>query len=99
MVDEETFKNIYRQFFPFADTSSYAHLVFTTVDLRAAGSVTFEEFLVCLSTLCRGSLEERLRWIFTLYDTRKSGQLTRDVRSSVFSLLVFDCLFFLLLLL
>ena len=79
VVNEETFKHIYGQFFPFADTSSYAHLVFATFDLRAAGCVTFEDFLVCLSTLCRGSIEDRLKWIFTLYDTKKSGKLTREV--------------------
>lgn len=79
IVNEETFKHIYGQFFPFADTSSYAHLIFATFDLRSSGCVTFEDFLICLSTLCRGSVEDRLRWIFTLYDTKKSGKLTRDV--------------------
>ncbi|CAF1605287.1 unnamed protein product, partial [Adineta ricciae] len=78
IVNEETFKHIYGQFFPFADTSSYAHLVFATFDLRASGCVTFEDFLLCLSTLCRGSIEDRLRWIFTLYDTKKSGKLTQE---------------------
>ena len=80
VVNEEKFKNIYRQFFPFADTSLYAHLVFSTFDLRSSGFVTFEDFLICLSTLCRGTIEDRLRWIFTLYDTKKSGRLTKDVR-------------------
>jgi Ca2+-binding EF-hand superfamily protein len=79
VVNEDTFKHIYGQFFPFADTSTYAHLIFGTFDLRSSGCVTFEDFLVCLSTLCRGSIEDRLRWIFTLYDTKKSGKLTRDV--------------------
>lgn len=83
MVNEETFKHIYGQFFPFADTSSYAHLVFATFDLRSSGCVTFEDFLVCLSTLCRGSIEDRLRWIFTLYDTKKSGKLTREVSEEI----------------
>jgi len=79
IVNEETFKNIYRQFFPFADTSHYAHLIFSTFDLRSSGLVTFEDFLICLSTLCRGTIEDRLKWIFTLYDTKKSGKLTKDV--------------------
>ncbi|CAF3321204.1 unnamed protein product [Rotaria socialis] len=78
IVNEETFKHIYGQFFPFADTSSYARLVFATFDLRSSGCVTFEDFLICLSTLCRGSIEDRLRWIFTLYDTKKSGKITKD---------------------
>jgi Ca2+-binding EF-hand superfamily protein len=91
IVNEETFKHIYGQFFPFADTSSYAHLIFGTFDLRSSGCVTFEDFLICLSTLCRGSLEDRVRWIFTLYDTKKSGKLTRDdfhvIVCAVYSLL------------
>ncbi len=84
IVNEETFKHIYGQFFPFADTSSYAHLVFSTFDIRSSGCVTFEDFLVCLSTLCRGSIEDRLRWIFQLYDTKKSGKLTREVNKKEF---------------
>jgi Ca2+-binding EF-hand superfamily protein len=79
IVSEETFKNIYRQFFPFAETSTYAHLIFSTFDFNASGFVTFEDFLICLSTLCRGTIEDRLKWIFTLYDTKKSGKLTKDV--------------------
>ncbi|CAF1224705.1 unnamed protein product [Adineta ricciae] len=90
-VNEETFKNIYGQFFPFADTSTYAHLIFSTFDLRSAGFVTFEDFLVCLSTLCRGTIEERLKWIFALYDTKKSGKLTNDdfylILCAIYSLL------------
>ncbi|UJR08105.1 hypothetical protein I4U23_012382 [Adineta vaga] len=90
-VNEETFKTIYGQFFPFADTSTYAHLIFSTFDLRSTSVVTFEDFLICLSTLCRGTIEERLKWIFALYDTKKSGKLTKDdfhvILCAVYSLL------------
>ncbi len=79
IVNEEIFQNIYRQFFPFADTKSYAHLIFSTFNLRSSGFVTFEDFLICLSTLSRGTIEDRLKWIFTLYDTKRSGRLTKDV--------------------
>lgn len=79
LIDEETFQRIYQQFFPFADTSLYAHLIFSTIDVRAMGWVTFEDFLLCLSTLYRGTIEDRLKWIFTLYDTNKCGRLTRQV--------------------
>ena len=82
-IDEKTFQRIYQQFFPSADTSSYAHLIFSTIDVRASGSVSFEDFLLCLSTLCRGSIEDRLKWIFTLYDTNKCGKLTSEVSENI----------------
>lgn len=78
-VNEETFKNIIGQFFPCGDTSAYARLIFSTFDMRASGLVTFEDFLMALSTLCRGTMEERLKWIFTLYDRKRTERLTRDV--------------------
>ena len=41
-VKEETFKNIYAQFFPRgADTTQYAHYVFNTFDPNRTGVITF----------------------------------------------------------
>lgn len=31
-----------------------------------------------LSTLCRGTLEEKLKWTFSLYDINKDGTISRD---------------------
>ncbi len=40
--------------------------------------------LVSLSTLLRGTMYERLRWTFTLYDLNKDGYITKqEVRSSL----------------
>ncbi|CAF2719087.1 unnamed protein product [Rotaria sp. Silwood2] len=78
IVNEETFKNIFGHFFPCGDTQQYAHLIFSTFDLRSSGIVTFEDFLIGLSTLCRGTVEDRLKWIFKLYDNKKTGRLTKD---------------------
>ncbi|CAF3739814.1 unnamed protein product [Rotaria magnacalcarata] len=90
-VNEKSFKNIFGQFFPFGDTSKYAHLIFSTFELRSSGIVTFEDFLIGLSTLCRGTIEDRLKWVFKLYDTKKTGRLTRDdfhvIVCAVYSLL------------
>ena len=55
------------------------------------GSVTFEEYLVVMSTLSRGSLDEKLQWVFNLYDSNGDGQLTTDkltiVATSVYEML------------
>lgn len=31
-----------------------------------------------MSTLCRGSLEEKLKWTFSLYDINKDGTISRE---------------------
>nr|KAG5705223.1 hypothetical protein BaRGS_011249 [Batillaria attramentaria] len=54
IVNEETFKDIYAQFFP------------------------REEFVMGLSVLSRGSLQERLQWAFSLYDINGDGIITKD---------------------
>lgn len=50
-----------------------------------------QDFVQGLSVLCRGSLEERLRWTFSLYDINRDGKITRDelwdVVTSVYNLL------------
>uniref|UniRef100_A0A2C9L8I1 EF-hand domain-containing protein n=1 Tax=Biomphalaria glabrata TaxID=6526 RepID=A0A2C9L8I1_BIOGL len=42
IVNEETFKEIYAQFFPQGDASAYAHYVFNTFDHDHNGSISFE---------------------------------------------------------
>ncbi|CAM1316766.1 KCNIP4 (predicted) [Pycnogonum litorale] len=79
VVREETFKEIYARFFPRgADSSQYAHYVFNTFDQDSSGALSFEDFVVGLSVLARGSLHEKLRWAFTLYDINGDGFITKD---------------------
>ncbi|XP_062527049.1 Kv channel-interacting protein 4 isoform X2 [Bombyx mori] len=67
-VDEEAFKNIFCQFFPLGDATQYAHYVFNTIKHKQSGRVNFEEFLGILSRVARGSVQEKLSWVFALYD-------------------------------
>ena len=78
LVDEETFLLIYAHFFPQGDSSQYARHVFRTFDGSRRGAVTFEEFLEGLSTLARGTFDEKLRWVFELYDIKRDGVITKD---------------------
>ncbi|KAG8004029.1 Kv channel-interacting protein 1, partial [Nibea albiflora] len=43
VVNEETFKQIYSQFFPHGDASTYAHFLFNAFDSAHTGSIKFEE--------------------------------------------------------
>ncbi|XP_058246712.1 Kv channel interacting protein 3a, calsenilin isoform X2 [Hemibagrus wyckioides] len=109
LVDEETFKTIYSQFFPqggkkgtyfisffvtylktktlflfirfsflFLDATTYAHFLFNAFDLDRNGSIRFEDFVIGLSVLLRGSVTEKLNWAFNLYDINKDGYITKE---------------------
>ncbi|XP_063788113.1 calsenilin isoform X2 [Pseudophryne corroboree] len=78
LVDEETFKLIYSQFFPQGDATMYAHFLFNAFDLDRTGAIRFEDFVVGLSILLRGSVHEKLKWAFNLYDINKDGYITKE---------------------
>ncbi|XP_026100565.1 calsenilin isoform X1 [Carassius auratus] len=112
LVDEETFKTIYSQFFPQGDATTYAHFLFNAFDLDRNGSFRFEvrisiikgcccfflnhrqffpllfslstlyplwqDFVIGLSVLLRGSVTEKLNWAFNLYDINKDGYITKE---------------------
>nr|XP_034961115.1 Kv channel-interacting protein 1 isoform X4 [Zootoca vivipara] len=77
-VNEETFKQIYAQFFPHGDASMYAHYLFNAFDTAQTGSVKFEDFVTALSILLRGTVHEKLRWTFNLYDINKDGYINKE---------------------
>ncbi|XP_057212655.1 Kv channel interacting protein 3a, calsenilin isoform X1 [Triplophysa rosa] len=78
LVDEETFKTIYSQFFPQGDATTYAHFLFNAFDLDRNGAIRFEDFVIGLSVLLRGSVTEKLNWAFNLYDINKDGYITKE---------------------
>ncbi|KAF0306796.1 Calsenilin [Amphibalanus amphitrite] len=90
IVQEETFKEIYAKFFPYGNSSSYAHYVFKAFDVNSNGEIGFKDLLVSLSTLLRGSVYDRLSWIFKLYDVNGDGCITKrelhDIIASVYDI-------------
>ncbi|KAK4882547.1 hypothetical protein RN001_005866, partial [Aquatica leii] len=77
VVHEDCFKDIYAKFFPHGNSTSYAHYVFKAFDVNCNGAISFRDLLVTLSTLLRGSVYERLRWTFKLYDINGDGCISR----------------------
>ncbi|XP_036912645.1 calsenilin isoform X1 [Artibeus jamaicensis] len=78
LVDEDTFKLIYSQFFPQGDATTYAHFLFNAFDADGNGAICFEDFVVGLSVLLRGTVQEKLKWAFNLYDINKDGYITKE---------------------
>ena len=54
-------------------------------------SIPFQEFMVGLSVLARGTLSEKLQWAFTLYDINKDGVISRaemlDIISAIYDMM------------
>ena len=76
-MDRKEFQKIYKQFFPFGDSSQYSHLVFNTIDTNKDGEIDFKEFMASLSVSAKASMDERLAWVFRLYDLDEDGFISR----------------------
>ena len=61
------------------DATTYAHFLFNAFDKDRNGSIRFEDFVIGLSVLLRGSVTEKLNWAFNLYDINKDGYITKEV--------------------
>ncbi|XP_071370324.1 A-type potassium channel modulatory protein KCNIP1 isoform X2 [Centroberyx affinis] len=83
VVNEETFKQIYSQFFPHGDASTYAHYLFNAFDTAHNGSIKFEDFVTALSILLRGSVREKLQWTFNLYDINRDGYINKEEMTDI----------------
>ncbi|CAI2357715.1 unnamed protein product [Caenorhabditis sp. 36 PRJEB53466] len=71
----DQFQAIYASIFQRGNPKGYAELVFRNIDQNRTGAVTFLDFITNYSKIAKGSIEEKLDWIFTLYDTNRMGVL------------------------
>jgi Ca2+-binding EF-hand superfamily protein len=54
-----------------------AELIFNAFDLNADGMITVTEFIKGMSTMTRGSPEEKVHFSFRMYDLQRQGYLTK----------------------
>lgn len=72
------FKKLYRETFPSGNPDHFAEHVFKTFDVKNCGYIDFRQFLTTLSSQLKGSFEDKLKWLFGLYDAHASGYITRE---------------------
>ncbi|KAK7605002.1 hypothetical protein V9T40_006188 [Parthenolecanium corni] len=66
-------------------STQYAHYVFKAFDINCNGAISFKDLLTTLSTILRGSIYEKLRWAFKLYDLNGDGCITRSELEKIVS--------------
>uniref|UniRef100_A0A0K0EH61 EF-hand domain-containing protein n=1 Tax=Strongyloides stercoralis TaxID=6248 RepID=A0A0K0EH61_STRER len=76
LIKRDLIREAFVELFPRGDTEHYADMVFNTFDLDHTGMITFEEFIKSMSTLCRGTLKEKIDWIYKMYDPRNTGVIS-----------------------
>uniref|UniRef100_A0A1I7U0Q6 EF-hand domain-containing protein n=1 Tax=Caenorhabditis tropicalis TaxID=1561998 RepID=A0A1I7U0Q6_9PELO len=68
----------FAELFPHGDIEHYSDLLFETFDNDGNGTINFQEFVKALSILCRGTMDEKLDWLYKLYDPKEKGEITWD---------------------
>ncbi|XP_014203258.1 neuronal calcium sensor 1-like [Copidosoma floridanum] len=74
----------YAKLFPLGDSRKYAEIVFNSFDEDKDGLVSFGDLLKGLASIIKGSADQKLAWIFRLYDLNGDGCITRhELRTGI----------------
>ncbi|RNA26219.1 Kv channel-interacting 2-like [Brachionus plicatilis] len=88
ILTEKALAEIYSHIFSCGDTELFSKHLFSAMSQQVSNSlnkssrlrneINFKEFLTVLSTLLRGTLDDRIKWLFYFYDINRDGKISRD---------------------
>lgn len=77
-MDKATFAQYYTEVFPKNDAHSFADYIFRAFDLDSNSRIDFREFIFALSIHRKGTVEEKLKWLFNLVDIDENGGISHS---------------------
>lgn len=75
-LTKDQFKEMYKKIFKANNSTQMAERIFRTFDENNDGHISFKELMSSMSVTSRGSVEDKLRWAFNIYDIDESGTIT-----------------------
>jgi len=82
-MTQETFYQMYQILFPGGSTEKFCYHVFRTFDTDHNGYIDFVEFLLAINITSSGTPEEKLKWVFKLYDVDGNGTISQNEMTKV----------------
>ena len=73
----EDFKKEYAKLFPKGDTSDLAEYVFDALDINDDSEIDLDEFMCGVKLSCTGTIENKLKWAFTMCDLGDNGYILK----------------------
>lgn len=94
ILTEKNLKEIYSYYFPCGDCTIFAKHLFSalaqhntiksnSIEKEKPTEINFKEFILTLSTVMRGTVEEKIKWMFHFYDINRDGVISRDEIASM----------------
>merc|ERR1739838_762783 len=77
-MDKEQFVTIYGKIYAANFSSHLAENIFRSFDHNRDGYVSFKELMITLSVTTEGTTQDKLEWLFKVYDFDGNGIITMD---------------------